>query len=415
MGSIAVFLAAVGSASGDGPVRTGPWRAWLDCPGGAIPFELELVKRNGGWTGTIVNGPERIEVPVVTVSDGILTLSIDYFDSTIVASIEGGGTRLEGEWKKKSTGDQWTRLKFHATAGRTPRFEPVTTDKYPAADIASRWAIKFDQSDDLAVGVFRRGQGNDVVATVMTTTGDYRFLAGTFEANRLRLSCFDGAHAFLFDATMQSDGTLAGGFWSRDSWYERWTAQPDPSAQLPDAFSQTRWISTVPLADLVFPDPAGRKHSLADPAYAGKARIIEIFGTWCPNCHDASKYMIELIRKYRGRGLSIVGLAFELSGDFSRDAGQVRRYAKRVGVNYPILIAGVSDKKKASEAFPALDRIRSYPTTVFLHADGRVRAVHTGFTGPATGDEYRKLRRKFETIIEELLSESSESLTAPQP
>ena len=408
IGSIAVFLAAVGAAWGDSLVRTGPWRAWVDCPGGAIPFGLELAKGEGGWSATIINGPERIEVPEVALSDRVLTLSIDYFDSSIVATIEDGGTRLEGEWKKKSTADRWTRLRFHATVGRAPRFEPIAAGEQPVGDLARRWAIKFDQSDDLAVGVFELGAGNNVVATVMTTTGDYRFLAGTFEANRLRLSCFDGAHAFLFDAMMQSDGTLTGDFWSRDSWHERWTARPDPSAELPDAFSQTRWTGTVPLADLIFPDPDGRKHSLADPAYAGKARIIEIFGTWCPNCHDASKYLIELHRKYRDRGLSIVGLAFELSGDFSRDAKQVRRYAARVGVTYPILVAGVSDKKKASEAFPALDRIRSYPTTIFLHADGRVRAVHTGFTGPATGDEFQKLRRKFETIIEELLTESSE-------
>lgn len=408
IGSIAVFLAAVGSASGDSLLRSGPWRAWLDCPGGAIPFGMELTKGEGGWSATIINGPERIDVPEVNLSDGVLTLSIDYFDSSMVATIEDGGTRLEGEWKRKSTGDRWTRLKFHATAGRTSRFEPITGDEHAAGDLASRWIMKFDQSDDLAVGIFERGEGNNVVATVMTTTGDYRFLAGTFEANRLRLSCFDGAHAFLFDAMMQSDGTLVGDFWSRDSWHERWTAQPDPSAQLPDAFSQTRWTGSLPLADLVFPDVAGRKHSLADPAYAGKARIIEVFGTWCPNCHDASKYMIELDRKYGDRGLSILGLAFELSGDFSRDARQVRRYIDRVGLTYPILVAGVSDKKKASEVFPALDRIRSYPTTIFLHADGRVRAVHTGFTGPATGDEYLKLRRDFETIIEELLTESSE-------
>lgn len=408
IGSIAVLLAAVGSAGRDSPVRTGPWRAWVDCPGGAIPFGLELAKDDGGWSATIVNGPERIEVPEVAISDGVLTLSIDYFDSSIVATVEDGGTRLEGEWKKKSTGERWTGLKFHATAGRTPRFEPIAAGEQPAGNLARRWAIKFDQSDDLAVGVFEQGADNNVVATVMTTTGDYRFLAGTFEANRLRLSCFDGAHAFLFDAMMQSDGTLAGDFWSRDSWHQRWTARADPSAQLPDAFTQTHWTGTVPLADLIFPDVDGRKHSLADSAYAGKARIIEIFGTWCPNCHDASKYLIELDRKYRDRGLSIVGLAFELSGDFSRDAKQVRRYAERVGVTYPILLAGVSDKKKASEAFPALDRIRSYPTTIFLHADGRVRAVHTGFTGPATGEEFQKLRREFETIIEELLTESSE-------
>lgn len=113
-------------------------------PDGAIPFEMELANRDGGWTGTIINGSERIEAPVAIVSDWALTLSIDYFDSSIVATIKDGGTRLEGEWKKKSTGDQWTRLTFHATAGRAPRFEPIADGEQSTADLARRWSVKFE-------------------------------------------------------------------------------------------------------------------------------------------------------------------------------------------------------------------------------------------------------------------------------
>ncbi len=121
------------------------------------------------------------------------------------------------------------------------------------------------------------------------------------------------------------------------------------------------------------------------------------------------RYLVELHGKYKDRGLSIVGLAFEHTGNFERDARQVRRFAKRYGVEYPLLVAGLSDKKAASKAFPLLDRVRSYPTTIFLHADGRVRAVHTGYAGPATGLANYELRAKFESLIEELLAESNKS------
>ena len=156
---------------------------------------------------------------------------------------------------------------------------------------------------------------------------------------------------------------------------------------------------------MVYPDLDGRPRSLADPEFAGRARIVEIFGSWCPNCSDATAYLVELDREYRERGLSIVGLAFEMTGDFERDAAQVRVYAEHHRIDFPLLVAGVSDKGKASESFPLLDRIRSYPTTIFMHADGRVRAVHQGYTGPATGEAYAELRERFRELVEELLRE----------
>ena len=239
----------------------------------------------------------------------------------------------------------------------------------------------------------------------MTTTGDYRYLAGRFEAGRLRLSCFDGAHAFLFDAILNDNETLSGGFWSRDTWYETWTARKDPRAKLPDPFELTQWTGGKELSEIVFPDPTGRLYSLADPELAGRGRILEIFGSWCPNCNDATRFLVELDAKYRDRGLSIVGLAFEMTGEFERDAEQVRKYAEHHGVEFPLLVAGLYDKDEASREMPLLDRIRSFPTTIFLHADGRVRAVHQGYAGPATGDANAELRERFETLVQELLAE----------
>ena len=135
-------------------------------------------------------------------------------------------------------------------------------------------------------------------------------------------------------------------------------------------------------------------------------RLIYVFGSWCPNCHDAAEYFAELQKKYDGQRLSILGLAFEHTGDFERDSQQVRRYLERHGASYPVLIAGLSDKKEASQAVPFLDRVRSYPTTVFVDANNKVRAVHTGFSGPATGAAYVDLKQKFESLIDQMISEA---------
>jgi hypothetical protein len=73
-------------------------------------------------------------------------------------------------------------------------------------------------------------------------------------------------------------------------------------------------------------------------------------------------------------------------------------------VEYPLFLAGRADKDAASAAFPAVDRVRAYPTTIFLAGDGRVRAVHSGYAGPATGAEHEALRARFEGLIEECLA-----------
>ena len=119
------------------------------------------------------------------------------------------------------------------------------------------------------------------------------------------------------------------------------------------------------------------------------------------------RYMIELHRRYAERGLSIVGLAFELTGDTERDSQQVRRYIEHHGVTFPVLIAGPADKSRASDAFPLIDRIRAFPTTVFLDEAGTIRAIHSGFSGPATAEAHVALKLRFESLIDQLLGEEA--------
>ncbi|MEE9126328.1 MAG: TlpA disulfide reductase family protein, partial [Planctomycetota bacterium] len=262
-----------------------------------------------------------------------------------------------------------------------------------------------------AVGVFQVAKGEAtpgahvVHGTFLTSLGDYRFLAGECKGGYLRLSCFDGAHAFLFRAEPGRGATMNGEFWSSNTWHETWTARKDENARLPEAFQLSKWNQGTRLGDLAYPDLRGKRRSLADAAFVGPCRILQVFGTWCPNCTDASRYLAELDRRYRDRGLRVLGLAFEHAPEFENSAPLVRDYVKRQGIDYPILIAGISNKAQAQKAFPALDQVLAYPTTIFLDRRGKVRAVHTGFSGPATGAEHRRLRQRFQEIIEELLGD----------
>ncbi len=401
----------------EAPVVRSFYRAVLKTPGGELPFLLTIAAQNGDFVAAISNGSDQTPVSRAVADGAELTLELDPYDSTIEALGDEGSdwahgrysTRMRGTWKKRIGKDQWAQLEFFAEPYKGFRFKPLSKpagaeSSYPP--IVGRWSVRFSKSDDPAVGIFKELPDGQIEGTFLTTTGDYGFLGGSYEHGKLRLSNFDGAHAFLFEAQMQTDGTLKGDFWSRAASHETWTAKRDDNASLPDGFSLSNWTGGKPLADMKFPNLAGQLRSLDDPAFQGKARVLEIFGSWCPNCNDAAKYLADLDRRYRAKGLSIVGLAFELTGDLARDTAQVQKFIERNDVEYPVLIAGVSEKTAAAAAFPLLDRIRAYPTTILLHADGTVRAVHTGFSGPATGPEYDKLKRKFEDLIAELLAAS---------
>jgi thiol-disulfide isomerase/thioredoxin len=380
----------------------GQWRMSILCPGGGIEFGLEINRTDGQWSACLLNGPERIEVPSVELKEEKIELVIDHYDSRLVLDYDKRGETLKGNWRKRRGKQEWVEMQV---SGSRVAEKPVTKASKNAQQesFTGRWAVQFSSSNDPAVGIIKKN-GDRLLGTFLTTTGDYRFLDGTSKNGELQLSCFDGAHAFLFKAKLTDDGSLKGDFWSSSTWHETWTATRNDQASLPDDFKQTKIRSAVKLDSMQFKDLNGKLTTLDDARFSGQARIIYEFGSWCPNCHDAAAYFSELEKKYSGKGLSIVGLAFELTGDFERDAGQVRKYLKRHGSTYPVLVAGIADKAAASKKIPLLDRVRSYPTTIFLDSENNVKAVHTGFTGPATGEAYQKLRSRFESIIDEMLA-----------
>ena len=392
-----LWFALSGAAATDDSIE-GRWDCQLESPGGPIRFDLELFRSSEVWSGFLVNGPERIKIPAVTYRDGVLILDISHYDSEIIARLDDDSREWSGRWKKRR-GSGWGTLEFKA---RRPSETEAQGDRAP---YVGRWSVDFAASDEPAVAIIQADGKHNVLATFLTTTGDYRYLSGAGSEDGMTVSCFDGAHAFLFQFGLQADGSLKGRFWSSNTWYEEWTATRDANAQLPDAFQQTSRVAGGNLGNLSFPDLNGEPTRLDDARFKGKARIIYVFGSWCPNCHDAAQYYTFLQEKYGDRGLSILGLAFEMTGDFEMYFLQVKRYLERNGVEYPVLLAGLADKKQASKALPLLDRVRSFPTTIFLDAQQRVRGIHTGFSGPATGREYEELKKRFELLIESILDE----------
>jgi thiol-disulfide isomerase/thioredoxin len=155
-----------------------------------------------------------------------------------------------------------------------------------------------------------------------------------------------------------------------------------------------------------FPDLTGRLVTDHDARFRNKVVLVDVFGSWCPTCHDAAPDLVRLYHRYHKRGLEIVGLAYEVTGDTATDAAQVRRFRDKFGITYPLLLAGINDTDAAAATLPQLRGFTSFPTTVFLGRDGKVRRVHAGFYGPSTGEQHQRLVREFEQEIERLLAET---------
>jgi peroxiredoxin len=258
---------------------------------------------------------------------------------------------------------------------------------------------------EVAVGEFN--QSHDAVSgTFLTATGDHRFLAGQVKGDEVYLSTFDGAHVFLYKAKILSDGSLAGDFWSGLASHEKWTAKRDAGAQLPDAYGLTAMRAGTRHFDFAFPDLSGKTVSSQDPQFHGKVLIVALAGSWCPNCHDEAAFLAPLYKDYRAKGLEIVSLMFEHFGDFPRAAEATRRFRQHYGIEYTTLIAGISDKDDAAKKLPMLQSFVAFPTTIFIDRKGNVRKIHTGYSGPATGDHYTQFVNEVKTTLDQLLAES---------
>ena len=231
-------------------------------------------------------------------------------------------------------------------------------------------------------------------------------MEGVVDGDSLKLSAFDGAHVFLFTAKV-TDSTMDGTFFSGNHSVENFRAKRNTAFELPDANSLTYLKEGYGKFEFSFPDVSGRMVSLSDTKFQDKVVLVQIMGTWCPNCLDETKFYVDYLRKNPHPRLEFVALAFEYAKTEEKAFEGIERLKNNVGVEYPVLLAqvGTSSKTKANEKLPMLNHVLSYPTTIYIDKKGEVRKIHTGFNGPATGDKHLEFQKEFSETLEELLGE----------
>ena len=390
----------------DGGLNEGIWRATLKTGSGAeIPFNFEVTDSAAHKFLDIINGKERFRVnEISTVSDSLI-IQMPLFDSEIRATLKN--ETLSGRWIKHF-GDSDEVLQFNAKKGDSWRFFKVNSTMNTG--ITGRWSVTFNTLDNkssyASVGEFSQENGR-IFGTFLTSTGDYRFLEGTVSDNKLYLSCFDGSHAYLFTGKLMNDSTISEGkFYSGLSSIETWTANKDDNAILPDAYSITDLKDGFDKIDFSFPGLDGKKVSLSDEKFKNKIVLVQFFGSWCPNCMDETAYLTSFHKKYQEKGVEIVALAYERSKDFERSRKNISRLRDRFSVPYDMLVTGfTNDKVEVSKSLPMLKEFKAFPTLMIVDKTGKIRKIHTGFSGPGTGSHYADFVKEFEKTIDDLLAE----------
>jgi len=361
-----------------------------------IPFNVDIIDSN---LMVIKNSAERIEVNEITYRNDSVFIIMPVFGSEFKAKLSGNSISGDYYNYNKST---ISPIPFSGQFGVKDRFKTTESE---TSDFSGSWQANFspDENPSPAIGIFKQS-GNILTGTFQTEIGDYRYLQGIVNGNTVQLSCFDGAHAFLFTAT-QTNGKLEGMFYSGSIWKEKWVAEKTDKPELGDMKSLTYLKPGFDRLTFDFPNEEQETISLEDENYKGKVVIVQIFGTWCPNCMDETRYLVELYDKYNSNGLEIIGLDFETRTEFEYFKDRITRFRKDLNVPYELLLAGPANKKKAAESLPMLNKIISYPTAIFIDKSGKVREIHTGFSGPGTGNDYEHYKKETEELIETLLKE----------
>jgi len=383
------------------------WQASVErMDGNLVFFQLIQMQKNNQETWYIKNAGEKIPVTEWREKGDSVFFSLPAFEVSFKARREGN-EKLNGQFLKQTTGNtqHWP---FIANAKDSLRY--VSNLGKAGENISGKWDVTITRANGTtrkALAIFAQ-EGNNLTGTFLTPSADYRYLDGIVTGDSLKISSFDGDNIRLFEARITNENSISGGFFYNGySGKESWIAVRTDSIPPPDAIDPTRMREGQTKLDFRFPDLQGKWVSINDEKYRHKVVIIQLMGSWCANCLDETRFLIDFYKENHDKGVEIIALTYEYSTDALRSKTSIEKFRKFLGVPYPILLTGVTagDDQKAEKTLPQLTAIRSFPTTLILDREGRVRKIETSFYGPGSGEYYIKYKNEFNATLDELIRE----------
>jgi peroxiredoxin len=371
--------------------------------GNIIPFSFEWKTEKGKTVWYIHNAQEKIKVDNIVTAGDSLIIQMPVFESQF--RVRYSNNTLSGLWLKG--GSVKTQVMPFTAEQSNKRFTTTT-----AADknITGRWSAQFagNQPNELSVAELKQN-GSKLSGTFLNPTGDYRYLEGVVTKDSLFLSCFDGGHAFLITAKIDNSAKISGGtFYSGALYKEGWTANKNAHAKVTEETVAMHVRPGEERLHFSFKDLTAKTVSIDDDQFKNKVVIVQLMGSWCPNCMDETAFLSEYYNKNRQRGVEVIALAYEYSTDWERSVKSLQKFQRRFNVQYTILNTGVAvvDSLRTEKTLPELTPIKFFPSSVIIDKKGRIRKLDTGFNGPATGSHYLVYKKEFETTIDKLLFEN---------
>lgn len=387
-------------------IKTGSWKAELfNQYHQSIPFLFDVVDSSGKSIIKIYNADETLIVDDIQYVNDSVKIVMPFFDSEFMVYVYPDS--LVGRWTKIFA-NRKVSMPVKAYFNNANRF--VVKNNVVNKNVEGTWDAYFMSEDfkdtSNAIGEFTV-VGDKVYGTFLSTTGDYRYLEGKTDGNTIYLSTFDGSHAYLFVAEISADKKklINGVFYSGWNSKEIWSATKNASAKLPDTDKLTFLKEGYSEINFKFKNLEGKEISLSDEYYKNKVVLVQIMGSWCPNCMDETNYLVPLYNVYKDKGLEIIGLCYERSEDFSVASKNVLNMKRRLNIPYQLLIPGANKKGFVNESLPMLQNFIAFPTLIVVDRNHKVRKIHTGYSGPATGKHYVEFKTEFESYIKKLLSE----------
>lgn len=376
------------------PLKTGPWRFELRTANASVPFILEFKHTNDVLSAVLKNGKETIELNDIDATVKHISIPLQSYEMSLELD-PPKDDKLSGYLVRHNKNPK-IKTPVFGYHGESDRFlEEVAK---PRIDLNGRWKVTLtDEQDKKEEGVIVFNQkGNDLSGSILTPTGDYRYMSGFVSGYEFEAASFDGVYNYLVRGRVK-DGKLEARILS--SYITKIEGKKDQKADLPDAYKQTQLDSM----SFSFPNVDGEKISLSDKKFKDKPVIVQIFGSWCPNCMDEMNFLIPWYKENSKRGIEIVALAFERSVDDIEAKRQLTKTQRKNEIPYTVLIAGYTSDDKPMDKIKGLKNFISFPTTVFLNKNHEVVKVHAGFTGPSTGEFYENWKKEFNETVNGLL------------
>jgi thiol-disulfide isomerase/thioredoxin len=397
---------------------TGLWDGSIQSRAGEANFGVELTQQGSSVTAVLVNATDRQPFSSVAWNGQTLTLGMDYYDGHLTLHY-ATPLRMEGEYSRLTS-----KGMVHIPVTLVPHDDLPATKQWIGQSLAGDWLLREEGAEGAEKNTLTNFQQEKTATSegkaaatgiLEPVSGDTGLLHGfvSTSANgqtHFHLSRFDGIHVLALDGEFTPDGSLKGQIGGVKS-LSPFTAvrATDKAAADPNTLAGSLTKVKDPQEPFRFSgvDASGKTIDQNSPEFKGKPMIVDIFGTWCPNCHDEAPLLEQLYRKYHSQGLVIVGLAYEYIDDTARDLRQIAIYRDKYGLTFPLLLAGTTDQGQIEKTLPQLLHFGAYPTAIFLDRNGRVQAIHAGFAGPSTGDKYDEAQQHMDELTREIVGPSN--------